>query len=140
MKCVVDSDDFAVYILRETLQQNKIFRVIKKTLVNKCLEMTRESFVQGVAGTALSASGSKRQQHTQGARQAAQMRESEVREREAVERQKKEKGRVEGDEERRQERGMKKGGQVEKEQGREEGEKGRKGLRGRGQERRKEER
>ena len=48
-------------------------------------------------------------------------------------------GSVEGDEERRQERGMKKGGQVEKEQGREEREKGRKGLRGRGQEGRKKE-
>ena len=63
-----------------------------------------------------------------------------MREREVVERQKKEKGRVEGDEERRRERGMKKGGQVEKEQGREEREKGRKGQRGRGQEGRKEER
>ena len=118
--------DFAVYIPRETLQQNKIFRVIKKTLVKKCLEISRGSFVQGGAGTALSANGSKWQ--------AAQKRESEVREKEVVERQKKEKGRVEGDEERRQERGMKKEGQVEKEQGREEREKGRKGLRGVGQE------
>ena len=101
---VVDSEDFPVYIPRETLHQNKIFRVIKKTLVKKCLEMTRESFVQGGACTVLSANVSKRQQHTQGARQAAQKRESEVREREEVERQKKEKGRVEGDEERRQER------------------------------------
>ena len=59
----VDSEDFAVYIPRETLQQNKICRVIKKTLVKKCLKMTRGSFVQGGAGTALSANGSKRQ-HT----------------------------------------------------------------------------
>ena len=52
-----------MYIQRETLQQSKIFRVIKKTLVEKCLEMTKGSFVQGGAGTALSANGSKRQQH-----------------------------------------------------------------------------
>ena len=61
---VVDSEDFAVYIPKKTLQQNKIFRVIKKTLVKKCLEMTGGSFVQGGAGT----NGSKRQQHTQGGR------------------------------------------------------------------------
>ena len=82
----------------------------------------------------LSANGSKRQQHKQLTRLAAQKREPVVREREVVERQKKEKGRVEGDDGRRQERGMKKEGQVEKEQGREDREKGRKGLRGRGQE------
>ena len=70
-----DSEDFSVFFPIETLQQNKIFRVIKKTLVKKCLEMTSG------AGTALSANGSKRQQHTQGARQAAQKRESEVKQR-----------------------------------------------------------
>ena len=67
---------------RETLQQNKIFRVIKK-----CLEMTSG------AGTALSANGSKRQQHTQGARQAAQKRESEVKQRGEQGREEREEGR-----------------------------------------------
>ena len=93
-------EDFLVNVSIETLHQNKIFRVIKKTLVKKCLEMTRGSFVRSGAGRALmsadmfeksSANGCKRQQHTQGARQAAQKRESEVREWEEVERQKKEK-------------------------------------------------
>ena len=88
-----DSEDFSVYIPRETLQQNKIFRVIKKTLVKECLEMTRGSFVQGGAGTALSANGSKRQQHTQGARQAAQKRESEVKQRGEQGREEREEGR-----------------------------------------------
>ena len=69
-------------IPRETLQQNKIFRVIKK-----CLEMTSG------AGTALSANGSKRQQHTQGARQAAQERESEVKQRGEQGREEREEGR-----------------------------------------------
>ncbi|DBA03423.1 TPA: hypothetical protein N0F65_002831 [Lagenidium giganteum] len=48
---VVDSDDLPINVSRETLQENKILRVMRKKLVRKVLEMLRKLAEEGGEGS-----------------------------------------------------------------------------------------